>query len=164
MVGIDREGRVTNRFSWNAHQVAVHWINGQSRRQVWRNLVSQTSARIVRWYARYHRVVDSNNRCRWTERCQVRTCNTNARNRIWTVTNTVIVGIWVAWVGTRVVAIKIESSIGFSCIVVTITVIVQVLFETRCADWVVGGVVITRQDVRHAVPIQVFQDFEEEGP
>ena len=164
MVGIDRVGDVARRFSWNTHQETVAWINGQSSRQVRHNLVGQATARIIRWYAWYHRVVDSNNRCRWTERRQVRTCNTNARNRIWTITNTVIVGIWVAWVGTRIVAIKIESSIGFSCIVVTITVIVQVLFETRCADWVVGSVVITRQDVRHSVPIQVFQDFEEEGP
>ena len=164
MVGIDRESRVSNRFCWNAHQITVHWIDGQSSRQVWHNLVGQTTASIVRWYAWYHRVVDGNNRSRWTERCQVRTCNTNARDRSWTVTNTVIVGIWVAWVGTRVVCIKIESSIGFSCIVVTITIIVQVLFETRCPDWVVGCVVITRQDVRHSVTIQVFQDFEEEGP
>ena len=164
MVGIDREGRVTNRFCWNTHQETVAWINRQSSRQVRHNLVGQATARIIRWYAWYHRVVDSNDRCRWTERCQVRTCNTNARNRTRTVTNTVIVGVWVAWVGTRVVAIKIESSIGFSCIVVAITVIVQVLFETRCSDWVVGCIVITRQDVRHSVTIQVFQDFEEEGP
>ena len=164
MVGIDCEGRVTNRFSWNTHQETVAWINGQSSRQVWHNLVGQATACIIRWYAWYHRIVHSNDRSRWTERCQVRTCNTNARNRAWTVTNTVIVGIWVAWVGTRVVAIKIETSIGFSCIVVTITVIVQVLFKTRCSDWVVGGIVITWQDVRHAVPVQVFQDFEEEGP
>ena len=156
MVRIDREGRVSNRFCWNAHQITVHWINRQSSRQVWHDLVGQATARIVRWYAWYHRVVDCNNRGRWTEWCQVRTCNTNARNRSWAVTNTVIVGIWVAWVGTRVVAIKIESSIGFSCIIVAITVIVQVLFETRCSDRVVGCVVITWQDVRHSVAIQVF--------
>ena len=164
MVGIDCESRISNRFCRNAHQVTVDWVDGQSSRQVWHDLVGQATACIVRWYAWYHRVVDGNNRCRWTERCQVRTCNTYARYRSWTVTNTVIVGIWVAWVCTRVVAVKIESSIGFSCIVVTIVVIVQVLFETGCSDRVVGCVVVTRQDVRHAITIQVFQDFEEEGP
>ena len=164
MVRIHREGRVSNRFSWNTHQVTVGWIDGQSSRQVRHNLVGQATASIVRRYAWYHRVVHCHNSSRRTKRSQVRTCSTNARNRSRTVTNTVIVSIWITWVGTRIVSIKIESCIGFSCIVVAITVIVQVFFETRCSDWVVGCVVITRQDVRHTVTIQVFQDFEEEGP
>ena len=164
MVRIHREGRVSNRFSWNTHQVTVGWIDGQTSRQVRDNLVGQATASIVRWYAWYHRVVDCHNCSRRTKRSQVRTCSTNARNRSRTVTNTVIVSIWITWVSTRIVTIKVESCIGFSCIVVTITVIVQVFFETRCSNWVVGCVVITRQDVRHTVTIQVVQDFEEEGP
>ena len=156
MICIDCVGRVSNRFRWYAHQISIDWIDGQSSRQVWHDLVGQATASIVRWYTWYHRVVHCNNCCRRTKWSQVRTCNTDWRNSVWTITDSIIVSIWVAWVSTCVVCIKIQSSIGFSCIVVAITVIVQVFCQTRCADWVVDFIVVNRQNVRHTVTIQVF--------
>ncbi len=79
------------------------------------------------------------------------TCNTNRQNVVRTITNTVVIGIWVKWVSSGISCIVVDSCIGFIDVIKTIAIIVHIL--NQC--WVAVGIDSRNHGIWLAITVSI---------
>ena len=120
----------------------------------------------LKWrYFRHSRIVDQDHRCcdRSHTAGSIRTCNTNACNSVWTVTDSITIGVWIQWISSCIARINIDTGIGFHRIEQAISVIISISNKTR--GWSFSCIVIAWQIVWQSIAIVICKtlQIEREG-
>ena len=155
-----RVGDVGRGFCWRAADFAGVGIHHQSIRQVRCNLVGSARYREVRRNRRDSGVVHGHQGC-WlpcTVGVAVWTRNTNACNSVWTVTDSITIGVGIERVGARIAGVNVGSSIRFDAVGKTVAVVVAVSHKT--GRWSFSCIVIAWQIIWQSIAIIICKTLQ----
>ena len=157
-VGPNGERGVVHGLGWCTTDDAGCCINDETIREVRGNFPCRTRHWVWRADRRCFRVVHQNSWTEWagSNRVGVRTSNAHWWHRIGAITDAVIVGIRVKWVGAHIARAVVNAGSCLSRIKGAVSVVVKV-FDQFALNWIVFG-----QFVRQTVTVSVFQNLQVE--